>query len=93
MLQRNKGLQTLDMTGCITIGDTGVEEIIKCVVQNASLKLLHLPAKFQAADCATEYYSKIQGRIKWTSDISTQEEVEFIEDKYVDATILGKQSK
>ena len=90
MLQHNKSLQTLDMTGCMAIDDAGVQEIIKCLFQNASLKFLRLPEKFQSAGCATEYYSKIQRRIQWTSDISTQEVVEFIEVKSLDATFLGK---
>ena len=90
MLQYNKGLNTLDMTGCISIGGTGVKKIIKCILQNTSLKFLQLPNKLQSAASCIEGYNEVQDIIQWTSDISSQGVVEFIEEKTLDTTFLGK---
>ena len=75
MLQHNYHLKFLDLTGCSSIGRTGVPELIAAMCHNVSLKVLQLPDNLQSTGEATEGYDSVQSRIQWTSDISTQEVV------------------
>ena len=80
MLQHSHCLKSLDLTGCSSIGETGVPKLIVAMCQNVSLKVLRLPDNLRSTGEATEGYGSVQPRIQWTSDISTQEVVELIGD-------------
>ena len=77
MLQHNHHLELLDLTGCSSVGRTGIPKLITAMCHNVSLKVLRLPANLQSTGRATEGYDSVQPRIQWTSDISTQEVVEL----------------
>ena len=77
MLQHNNRLKFLDLTGCSTIGETGVLKLIASMCQNVSLKVLRLPDNLRSTGRATDGYDSVQPRIQWTSDIITQEVVEL----------------
>ena len=75
MLKHNHCLKSLDLTGCSSIGEAGVLNLIAAMCRNVSLKVLQLPYNLRSTGRATEGYDSVQPRIKWTSDISTQEVV------------------
>ena len=75
MLQHNNHLKFLDLTGCSSVGQIGVQKLIAVMCQNASLKLLHLPDNLQSSGRATQGYDTVESRIQWAGDISTQKEV------------------
>ena len=80
MLQHNHRLKSLDLTGCSSIGETGVPKLIMAMCQNVYMMVLQLPANLRSTGKATEGYNSVQPRIQWTSDISTQEVVELRRD-------------
>ena len=75
MLQHNHCLKSLDLTGCSSIGETGVPKLIMAMCQNVSMTVLQLPYNLCSTGEATDGYDSVQPRIQWTSDISTQEVV------------------
>ena len=77
MLQHNHCLKSLDLTGCSSIGETGVPKLIMAMCQNVSMTVLQLPDNLRSTGEATDGYNSVQLRIQWTSDISTQEVVEL----------------
>ena len=80
MLQHNHHLKFLDLTGCSSIGETGIPKLIMAMCQNVSMTVLQLPDNLQYTGWATEGYDSVQARIQWTPDISTQEVVELTGD-------------
>ena len=77
MLQRNYLLKLLDLTGCSSVGQIGVQKLIAVMCQNASLKLLYLPDNLKSSGRATQGYDMVESRIQWARDISTQKEVQL----------------
>ena len=77
MLQHNDHLKLLDLTGCSSVGQIGVQKLIAVMSRNAALKLLYLPDNLESSGRATQGYSTVHSRIQWARDISTQEEVEL----------------
>ena len=75
MLQQNDHLKLLDLTGCSSVGQIGVQKLIAVMCQNASLKWLYLPDNLESSGRATQGYDMVESRIQWARDISTQEEV------------------
>ena len=68
MLQCNNCLKLLDLTGCMSIGETAVRKLIAVMCQNASLELLYLPDNLESSGRATQDYDMVQSRIQWTED-------------------------
>ena len=77
MLQHNDHLKLLDLTGCSSVGQIGVQKLIAGMCRNASLNLLYLPDSLESTGRATLGYGTVQFRIQWACGISTQEEVEL----------------
>ena len=77
MLQHNDHLKLLDLTGCSSLSQIGVQKLIAAMCRNASLKLLYLPDNLESSGRATQSYYRVHSRIQWARDISTQEEVEL----------------
>ena len=75
MLQHNNHLKILDLTGCSSVGQIGVQKLIAGMSQNVSLKLLYLPDNLEYFGNAMQGYDMVESRIRWAHDISTQEEV------------------
>ena len=74
MLQHNDHLNLLDLTGCSSVGQIGVQKLISAMSRNAALKLLYLPDNLKSSWWAWHDYDS---RIQWERDISTQEEVKL----------------
>ena len=77
MLQHNDRLKLLDLTGCSFIGEVAVPKLIAVMCQNTSLELLQLPDNLESSGRATEGYDRVQSRIQWARDISTEEAVQL----------------
>ena len=77
VLEHNSCLQSLDLTGCVSMGEVCVQKLIRAVNRNVSLEVLQLPDKLLSIGTSVEGYDRMQHRVKWTSDISTQEVVEL----------------
>ena len=77
MLQHNDHLKLLDLTGCSSVGQIGVQKLIAVMSRNAALKLLYLPDNLESSGRAAQGYRTVHSRIHWARDISTQEEVEL----------------
>ena len=82
MLDHNNNLKSLDLTGCVSIGEGGVEKLVAVLHQNVSLKMLQLPDNLRFTGSATE---KVLSRINWTSDISTEEVIKL--ESYINHSI------
>ena len=72
MLRHNQHLQTLNLTGCVSIGEAGTESLVEALKDKlVSLKHLQLPEQYSQTGKKNTVYSTMKCRIEWCSDLST----------------------
>ena len=72
VLRHNQHLETLNLTGCISIREAGTERLVEALKDNVSLKRLHLPEQYSQTGERHSVYNAVKRKIEWCSDLSSE---------------------